>query len=470
MIKASTDHKKQQSIVSLMVALLAACIAFQLNASMLSPVLVTIATELKTNDAAVGLSQTAFFTAAALFSLFLPRLSDIKGRKKILITMLIIMAAGTFLAAVAPNITVLYIARIIQGVSGPVVPLCLLMLSNEVKDAKQYGMLMGIITAVNGGIAGIDAIAGGVLATNYGFRSVFWVITIVAIISAYLVYRFTKESKPSAGTNMDWFGVLLLVLTIAGLLLALNEAGKLTRAYWPAIIELVIFSIICFLLFWQAEKRNKEPLVTTEHLKLRSTWALLLTTTLTMTGIFAIVNGLVMSLAQNSQVGFSLEADWASLIFLTPYALIGWLVGPFSGRLAPSLGYTNVLKFGLIGCIIGILIIMFYGLHSLPILTIGVILLGIFYAGMANIILNGLGIVLSPSNNPGFLPGMNAGAFNLGAGLSFALLPAIQIMTDNTNSIGGYFNGMLLGLVITVLALLSSFLIPRPIKAEVVRK
>jgi len=85
-------------------------------------------------------------------------------------------------------------------------------------------------------------------------------------------------------------------------------------------------------------------------------------------------------------------------------------------------------------------------------------------------ILNGLGIVLSPSNNPGFLPGMNAGAFNLGAGLSFALLPAIQIMTDNTNSIGGYFNGMLLGLVITVLALLSSFLIPRPIKAEVVRK
>ena len=126
MIEKSKD---KSSVFTLMMALLAACVAFQLNASMLSPVLVTIAKELGTNDAAVGLSQTSFFTAAALFSLFLPRLSDIKGRKKVLTAMLLIMTLGTVLAAVAPNIEVLYAARIIQGVSGPVVPLCLVMLS-----------------------------------------------------------------------------------------------------------------------------------------------------------------------------------------------------------------------------------------------------------------------------------------------------------------------------------------------------
>ena len=457
--------QKKNKILALMVALLAACVAFQLNASMLSPVLVTIANELGTNDAAVGLSQTAFFTAAALFSLFLPRLSDINGRKKVLMAILLILTLGSVLAAVAPNIEVLYAARIIQGVSGPVVPLCLLMLNFEVKDVKQYGMLMGIITAVNGGIAGVDAIAGGVIATHFGFRSVFWVIAVVAAISTFFVYRFASESKPSEGAKMDWLGVLLIVLTIAALLLALNEAGKLSNANWLIVVGLTLFAILCFILFWYVEKTNKQPLVTTEHLKKRATWALLLTTTLTMTGIFAIVNGLVMSIAQNHEIGFGLEADWASLIFLTPYALIGWVVGPFSGRLAPTMGYNQVLKLGLVGCIISILAIMFYGLHSLPILSVSVIVLGIFYAGMANIILNGLGVVLSPTENPGFLPGMNAGAFNLGAGLSFALLPAIQMM--NGNSIAGYFNGMLLGLVITVLALLSSFLIPRPINAEV---
>ena len=458
------QSKEKSSVFTLMMALLAACIAFQLNASMLSPVLVTIAKELGTNDAAVGLSQTSFFTAAALFSLFLPRLSDIKGRKKVLTFMLLIMTLGTILAALAPNIEVLYAARIIQGVSGPVVPLCLLMLSYEVKDAKQYGMLMGIITAVNGGIAGVDAIAGGLLATYLGFRSVFWVIAVVATISTYFVHRYAPESKPSAGTKMDWIGVLFIVLTIAALLLALNEAGNIGNANWFYVIGLTLFAIVCFMLFWHTEKRNKQPLVTIEHLKRRETWALLLTTTLTMTGIFAIVNGLVMSIAQNHEIGFGLDPDWASLIFLTPYALIGWFVGPFSGRLAPTMGYNKVLKLGLLGCIISILVIMFYGIHSLTILSICVIALGIFYAGMANIILNGLGIVLSPSSNPGFLPGMNAGAFNLGAGLSFALLPAIQMV--NANTLTGYFNGILLGLIITILALLCSFLIPRPINAE----
>ena len=65
---------------------------------------------------------------------------------------------------------------------------------------------------------------------------------------------------------------------------------------------------------------------------------------------------------------------------------------------------------------------------SIPGLAALSVLLGISYAGVANIMLNGLGIVLSPKDNPGYLPGMNAGAFNLGAGLSFAIIYAIMGM------------------------------------------
>ena len=59
--------------IALMLALLVAVFAFQLNASMLSPALKTMEVELETTEAQIGLTQTAFFTAAALFSLFLPR-------------------------------------------------------------------------------------------------------------------------------------------------------------------------------------------------------------------------------------------------------------------------------------------------------------------------------------------------------------------------------------------------------------
>ena len=60
---------------------------------------------------------------------------------------------------------------------------------------------------------------------------------------------------------------------------------------------------------------------------------------------------------------------------------------------------------------------------------------------------------------------MNAAAFHIGAGLSFALLPAMLVI--NTNMFEGYGNGMLLGLGITAIALVVSFLIPDPVSAEV---
>jgi MFS family permease len=453
---------------ALTAALLAACIAFQLNASMLSPVLVTIARELKTDDASVGLSQTMFFTLAALFSLFLPRLSDIVGRKRILAIMLIVMGLGSLVAALAVNMPMLYVGRAIQGVAGPVVPICLLMLRAEISDPKKYGAAMGLLTAVNGGIAGIDAIAGGWLATTLGFRSVFWVIAAVSVVAVVLVLVWGVESKPSEGTKMDWWGVLPLVVSIGALLTALNEAGKLAAANFGIVIGGIVVAIVAFAAFWIVEKRLAQPLIPPAYLRRRSTWALLLTTLLTMTGVFAVVNGLVTSLAQNGSAGFGMEPDLASLAFLTPYALVGWIVGPISGRLAPTLGYRNVLRVGLVGTVIATLIMAFVGIHSLPVLIVATVLIGITYAGIVNIMLNGLGIVLSPADNPGFLPGLNAGAFNLGAGLSFALLPALQVVLSpaGSHSVNGYSGGMLLGAGITVVALAISFLIPRPTAAE----
>ncbi len=463
--------EKKVSISALMVALLAACVAFQLNASMLGPVLITIGTELQANEAYVGMSQTAFFTAAALFSLFLPRLSDIKGRKFVLSFMLFIMTFGTVLAALAPNIETLFVARIIQGISGPVVPICLLMLRSEVTDVKTYATLMGVVTALNGGIAGVDAIAGGLIASYSGFRAVFWTIAVIAACATFMVVKFAPESKPSANTKMDWLGVLFIVVSLALMLNALNKAANIGNVNFVEVAAYVIASIVAFLLFIRTEKRSCEPLVSIEHLKRRSTWSILLTTTLTMTGIFAVVNGLAMSLAQNTDVGFGLGPDTAALYLLTPYALIGWFVGPFAGRLAPTYGYTNILRLGLLGSVVGILIVLFAGLESLTALIVGIVLLGITYAGCANIMLNGLGIVLSPENNPGFLPGMNAGAFNLGAGLSFAILPAVLMISsvNNQPTTDAYFQSILVGLVITILAFIASFSIPRPKNAEIER-
>ncbi|MDK8782713.1 MFS transporter, partial [Actinotignum timonense] len=141
------------NIIVLMAALLCAVFAFQLNASMLSPALHTMSVELNATDVEIGVTQTAFFASAALFSLFLPRWGDLIGRKKILLGMLLATGIGCVVSALAPNVTILGIGRVIQGTAGPMVPLTLVMLHQEVPEPRRYAKYMAILTSVNGGIA-----------------------------------------------------------------------------------------------------------------------------------------------------------------------------------------------------------------------------------------------------------------------------------------------------------------------------
>lgn len=454
----------KRSTAAVMTALLVACFAFQLNASMLSPALRLMAKELKTTDDVIGLTQTVFFTAAALFSLFLPRLGDMIGRRKLLTGMMALTAVGCALSALAGmtgSVALLFVGRVIQGVAGPTVPVCLIMLRVAVPDPKRYGTLLGVITAVNGGIAGVDALAGGWLAQNFGFGSVFWTMAIIAVLAAVAVAFLTDESLVPGDHRMDWSGTIALVVAVGALLTIFNELAKLSKANFWLVAGLFLLAALSAVAFWIQEERTSQPLVATVYLRSRSTWALLLTTTLTMTGVFAVMNGLVPGLAQNTGYGPGLGTDVVSFWTLTPYAIAGLLMGPVSGTLAGRFGYRKVLRVGLLGTVIGLGAIFAISPSATPVLLLAVnVFVGITYAGMSNIMLNGLGVVLSPSDNPGYLPGLNAGAFNLGAGISFAILPAVSVALGS--GLDGFQGAVITGLVLLALAFASSLLIPAP--------
>lgn len=454
----------KRSTAAVMTALLVACFAFQLNASMLSPALERMAKELKTTDDVIGLTQTVFFTSAALFSLFLPRLGDMIGRRKLLTGMMALTAVGCVLSALAGmtgSVALLFVGRVIQGVAGPTVPVCLIMLRVAVPDPKRYGTLLGVITAVNGGIAGVDALAGGWLAQNFGFGSVFWTMAVIAVLAAVAVAFLTDESLVPGDHRMDWSGTIALVVAVGALLTIFNELAKLSNANFWLVAGLFWLAALSAVAFWIQEERTSQPLVATVYLRSRSTWALLLTATLTMTGVFAVMNGLVPGLAQNTGYGPGLGTDVVSFWTLTPYAIAGLLMGPVSGTLAGRFGYRKVLRVGLLGTVIGLGAIFAISPSATPALLLAVnVFVGITYAGMSNIMLNGLGVVLSPSDNPGYLPGLNAGAFNLGAGISFAILPAVSVALGS--GLDGFQGAVITGLVLLALAFASSLLIPAP--------
>ena len=461
---ASQPAKNGKSVAFLMVAFLTATFAFQLNASMLSPALVTMQNELNTTATQIGLSQTVFFTSSALFSLFLPRLADLVGRKKVLLGMLIATVAGCSVAALAPNVPILLLGRFLQGTAGPIVTLCMIMLHVRVPDEKQYTKLMAVITSVNGGIAGVDALAGGWIAGTWGYRPIFWVMAAIGLISAVLVAIVADDSTSGTNEKMDWPGVVFLVLAVGTALTAVNSMQRIAEANWLFIGVLFAVAVVAFVAFWNIEKRSAHPMAPIHYIKQRRTWGLLLTAFLTLTGVFAIMNGVVPALAQDGEAGAGISTSVSSFVTLTPYALVGLAFGPICGVLATKFGYLKVLRCGLavsvLAAAFGVFVAQSPSLAGLLVMSI---VMGLSYAGCANIMLNGLGIVLSPKDNPGYLPGFNAGAFNLGAGISYTILYGIMdAFTESSGATVGYTASMVGGAVVLLLAFACSFLIPRP--------
>lgn len=462
----SAGAKNGKSIAFLMVAFLTATFAFQLNASMLSPALVTMQKELNTTATQIGLSQTVFFTSAALFSLFLPRLADLMGRKKVLMGMLLFTVAGCAVSALAPNVTVLLIGRLLQGTAGPIVTLCIIMLHVRVPDEKQYTKLMAVITSVNGGIAGVDAIAGGWIAGTWGYRPIFWTMAVIGVVSTILVGIFADESvaEGSRGERMDWPGVIFLVIAVGTALTAVNSMQHITEVNWVFVGVLLAIAAVAFVAFWTVEKKGAHPLSPVHYLKQRRTWGLLLTTLLSLTGVFAIMNGVVPALAQDAEYGAGISAGVSSFVTLTPYAIIGLVFGPITGVLATKFGYLKVLRCGLLVSVVAAAAGIFV-VHNPTAVTLLVLslLLGVSYAGTVNIMLNGLGVVLSPKDNTGYLTGFNAGAFNLGAGVSYTVLYGIMdAFAQSQGTAAGYAASLIGGAVVLLLAFGCSFLIPRP--------
>ena len=459
-------RERKSSIAFVMVAFLTATFAFQLNASMLSPALVTMQHELNTTASQIGLSQTVFFTSAALFSLFLPRLADLIGRKKVLMGMLLFTVAGCVVSAIAPNVTVLLIGRLLQGTAGPIVTLCIIMLHVRVPDEKRYTKLMAVITSVNGGIAGVDAIAGGWIAGTWGYRPIFWTMAVIGFVSTILVGIFADESIAEGSQNerMDWPGVIFLMIAVGTALTAVNSMQHITSVNWLFVGVLLVVAFVAFAAFWTVEKKSSHPLSPVHYLKQRRTWGLLLTTLLSLTGVFAIMNGVVPAIAQDAKYGVGISAGVSSFFTLTPYAIVGLVFGPITGVLATKFGYLKVLRCGL-GVSVAAAVIGAFVAHTPTVagLLVLSLLLGVSYAGTVNIMLNGLGVVLSPKDNAGYLTGFNAGAFNLGAGVSYTVLyGAMDAFAQSSGTSAGYIASMIAGAVVLLLAFGCSFLIPRP--------
>src|ERR671929_600827 len=132
---------------------------------------------------------TAYLVSGAVMTPIAGKLSDIYGRKKILLIIMVIYAVGVCLAGFSSNIFFMIIARAIQGIGMSMFPIAFGIVRDKFPREK-ISIGQGVITSMFASGAVIGLAVGGIIIQNYGWRTTFFTILPVAAILLLVIRRF----------------------------------------------------------------------------------------------------------------------------------------------------------------------------------------------------------------------------------------------------------------------------------------
>jgi EmrB/QacA subfamily drug resistance transporter len=201
---------------------------------------------------------TAYLLASTAVAPVFGTLSDIYGRRAMIIAALSLFVAGSILCALAPNMPVLILARGLQGLGGGgIMPIVQTVISDVVtpRERGQYqAYFSGVWMAA--GIGG--PVLGGVFAEHLHWSMIFWINVPLGLASlALLLPKMAKIPTFHRRRKIDWLGGLLLMAAAVVFMLVLTWGGN--RYLWlsPVIIAMLGASVaLAFAFVWQA--RNAE--------------------------------------------------------------------------------------------------------------------------------------------------------------------------------------------------------------------
>src|SRR6202451_1118923 len=203
---------------------------------------------------------TAYLLASTAVAPVFGTLSDIYGRRAMIIAALSLFIAGSVLCALAPNMTVLILARGLQGLGGGgIMPIVQTVIS-DVVTPRERGQYQAYFSGVwvTAGIAG--AMLGGVFAEDLHWSMIFWINVPLALAAlAMLLPKMGKLPVFHRRREVDWLGGVLLMAAAVVFMLVLTWGGN--RFLWlsPTIMAMVGASAALTLAFVWHARTAKEP-------------------------------------------------------------------------------------------------------------------------------------------------------------------------------------------------------------------
>jgi EmrB/QacA subfamily drug resistance transporter len=203
---------------------------------------------------------TAYLLTSTAVAPLYGKLSDIWGRRAMILTAIGLFMAGSAMAAAAPDMTMLILGRGLQGVGGGgILPLCQSVIADVVapRERGRYQAYMGVVW-VTSGVGG--PVIGGFIAEHLHWSLIFWINVPLGIAAALLTHiHLQRIPRHERRHKLDVLGAGLMMGSAIPLLLALTWGG--THYPWtsPFILGLIGLSMVLSFLFGWRLVRAPEP-------------------------------------------------------------------------------------------------------------------------------------------------------------------------------------------------------------------
>ncbi len=442
-------------------AVLAAGIAaFALLQSMVIPVLTTVQQQLHTSQAAATWVLTAYLLSASVATPILGRVGDMMGKERVFVVSLAALAVGSLLAALAPNIGVMIVARAIQGLGGGMLPVGFGIIRDEFPAEKVAGAvgILAALTAVGGGLGIVIA---GPIVDALNWHWLFWLPMILTLAAAVGAVLFVPESPIRSPGKISWLPAVLLSGWLVALLVPLSEASQWGWASGTVIGLFALCVVLAAAWAW-SELRAATPLIDMKMMRIPAVWTNNLVALLIGVGMYATFAFLPEFLQTPSAAGYGFGASITrSGLMLLPSAVTMFAVGLFAGGLARRFGGKALVVAGcLIGCA-SMVILAFAHAHEWEIyLATGIMGIGF---GLAFSAMSALVVAAVPAHQTGVASGMNANIRTIGGSIGSAVMASIvtsQLQASGLPKEAGYTTGFAVMAGGLVLAALAGLLIP----------
>jgi MFS family permease len=375
----------------------------------------------------------AFLVMGAVMTPIAGKLSDIYGKKKVLLIILGVYILGLLLGALATNFLSIVIARAIQGIGISMFPIAFSIIRYKFPPEK-LAIAQGIFSSTLSGGAVIGLVLGGSIVDNFGWQATFLfiiplAITLFAIIREFVTIKEQEqqlisnkasefccrfihvredilltentttygsgssgetESIKKLNTSIDIKGAITLSVTIISFLITLQF---LEKAGPNNLIEIVIFSftsLVSLFLFVVIEKKTPSPLI---DFKLLANKVILsaniINMTVGFTALMVVYQSIPILVRNPLPVGFGGDALSIANVQL-PYMTISLIFSFASGFVISKFGNLRPIILGTIVTTIGFFILFLF--HSTEasiaaILVLVAIGLALMQIGSVNVVL-----------------------------------------------------------------------------------